>query len=74
MDRIERHRTGMTDIKEAEAAGEVADSLDVRKKLLAKVSSGELTLAEAQAELRRIKRGAKVRGLRTRNSVYSRGR
>ncbi len=56
--------------KQAEADGRVADSMEVRKVLLARVKSGEITLAQAQAELKRIKRGAKAAGKVTRNQAF----
>ena len=52
---------------EAEAKGQVADSMEVRKALMARVESGEITLVEAQAELAKIKHGAKAAGKVTRN-------
>ena len=58
-------------LKEAEESGQVADSLEVRMALMARVKSGEITLAEAQVELRRIKRGAGQRGLITRAQAYT---
>lgn len=57
-------------LRMAETDGEVADSLDVRLALLARVKSGELTLEESKKELRRIQRGAKKRGLKTRSQIY----
>lgn len=50
----------------AEAAGEVADSLSVRMALVTKMNAGNMTLPEVQAELARIKRGAKKAGKITR--------
>ena len=58
-------------LKEAEESGRVADSLEVRKGLMARVESGEITLVEAQAELKKIKRGAGRRGLVTRTQAYN---
>ena len=60
-------------LKAAEAAGTVADSMDVRMALMARVSSGEITLAQAQAELKKIKSGAKRAGKVTRSQAFSRG-
>lgn len=60
-------------MKAAEAAGVVADSMAVRKALMARVKAGEISLADAQAELKRIKRGAKAAGMTTRNRVYREG-
>lgn len=56
----------------AEAAGEVADSMEVRGKLVARWQSGELTLEQMQAELAAIKRAAKKNGKLTRSQVWSR--
>jgi len=57
-------------VQRAEESGEVADSMAVRKALMARVTSGEITLAQAQQELKRIKRGAGKAGKRTRNQVW----
>ncbi len=57
----------------AEAAGNVADSKDVRLELMKRVHAGELTLEQAQSELKRIKRGAKAAGMVTRAQAFSRG-
>jgi hypothetical protein len=57
----------------AEAAGETADSLEVRRALLERVDRGELTLEAAQVELRRIQRGAKKAGKITRSDAFRRG-
>lgn len=56
----------------ADAAGEVADSMAVRTALMERVDSGEITLEQAQAELKRIKRGAKAAGKMTRSQVFNR--
>lgn len=60
-------------LKTAEAAGQVADNMDVRLALMARVHSGEITLAQAQAELKKIKSGATRSGLVTRAQAFSRG-
>lgn len=57
-------------IVQAEKSGQVADSLEVRKRLIKSVERGEITLGEAQAELRQIKRGAHKLGLKTRSEVW----
>lgn len=57
--------------KEAEAAGRVADSMEVRLALMAKFHSGECTLEQVQAELAAIKRNAKKNGQITRSQAYS---
>ncbi|WP_339885351.1 hypothetical protein [Vreelandella maris] len=59
-----------SDLKKAENDGRVADSMEVRKSLMAKVDSGEITLQEAQSELKRIKRNAKKNGQVTRNQAF----
>lgn len=55
----------------ADASGLVADSMEVRAALIAKVKAGEMTLTECQEELNRIKRNAKRNGLTTRAKVWS---
>jgi hypothetical protein len=42
-----------------------ADNMDVRKSILARVKSGEITLAQGQAELGKIQRQAKRDGKQT---------
>lgn len=56
-----------------EAAGNVADSMEVRLAIVERISSGEITLAQGQAELKKIKAGAKKAGQITRSQAYSRG-
>jgi hypothetical protein len=56
--------------KAMEAGGRVADSMDVRLALMARVHAGEITLEAAQKELAAIKRGAKRNGLITRNQAF----
>lgn len=56
--------------RKAEAAGLVADSHEVRVVLVERMHRGELTLEQVQAELKRIKRGAKARGLITRAQAF----
>lgn len=62
-----------TALKTAEASGEVADSLAVRRALIERMNKGELTLTEVQAELARIKRGAKAAGMTTRARAFREG-
>lgn len=57
-------------LKEAEADGIVADSLEVRAELIRRMEAGELKPEQMQAELARIKRGAKKVGLVTRNQIW----
>lgn len=69
-DRFWRVQEQRADLKNAEASGRVADSLEVRKALMERVHKGEITLEAAQAELAKIKRGAKKAGMVTRNQAY----
>ena len=69
----ERINSQRAALQEAEEQGIVADSMDVRKELVRRIQSGELTLDEAQAELTRIKRQAKKRGMLTRSQAYRQG-
>ena len=57
-------------LREAEKAGRVADSLDVRMALMERVRLGEITLKSAQDELAKIKRTAKRNGQITRNQAF----
>ena len=61
------------ELKRSEEAGEVADSMNVRMALINRLHAGELTLAEVQAELKKIKRNAKKNGQVTRSKAFSRG-
>lgn len=45
-------------VNSAEERGLIADSMTVRLELIARVKNGELTLDQAQAELKRIQRNA----------------
>lgn len=65
-----RRREKLDAMKKAEDEGCVADSMEYRKALMSRVHAGEITLEEAQAELKRTKRNAKKNGLTTRNSVF----
>jgi hypothetical protein len=57
-------------VRDAEANGLVADSMDVRLALMERVHAGEITLEEAQADLKRIKRGARSAGKTTRAQAF----
>lgn len=70
MDSFE-HRERRDAQKQAEAEGKVADSMDVRKALMARVHSGEITLEQAQAELSAIKKSAKRNGQITRDQAFT---
>ena len=60
-------------LREAEATGLVADSIEVRKALMARVHKGEITLEQAQTELRKIQNGARKTGKTTRSKAFGRG-
>ena len=64
------HKRRLDAVKKAEHDGKVADSMNVRKALIEKMNSGEMTLDEVQAELKRIKRSAKKNGMITRSKAY----
>jgi hypothetical protein len=66
----ETNRRKRNNVDVADASGEVADSLAVRHAILARIKSGEITLAEGQAELESIKRNAAKHGLKTRDQVW----
>lgn len=68
-----RNQERKSALKEAETNGQVADSMEVRKALMDRVNSGEITLEEAQSELAKIKRGAKKAGKLTRSQAFNRG-
>ncbi len=70
---FEASREKRDEVKRSEAAGEVADSIDVRKALMARVHAGEITLQDAQSQLKKIKSGAKKSGKVTRAQAFSRG-
>ena len=58
------------DADNAENMGIVADSVEVRNALMQQFHDGVKTLEEVQAELARIKRGAKKAGKITRDQAY----
>lgn len=60
-------------LRAAEAAGQVADSHSVRLAIMARVRSGEITLAQAQAELKQIQAKAQSIGLKTRAQSFREG-
>jgi len=71
-DRFTVERDRRKAVEEADRNGTIADSTDVRMKLMKQVKSGEKTLKEIQAELAKIKRDAKRNGKQTRNQVFCR--
>lgn len=70
MDRIHESKQAL---KKAESEGRVADSMDVRMALVARLKAGEITIEQMQDELKAIKRNAKKNGMVTRTQAY-RGR
>lgn len=60
-------------VKACEEKGIVADSMEVRKTLMEQVYSGEKTLEQVQAELKKIKAQAKKNGMLTQAQAFSRG-
>ncbi len=71
--RFEASMDKRQNVKQCEDDGVVADSTEVRMALMAKVQSGECTLQEVQAELKKIKRNAKKNGQITKNQAFIRG-
>jgi exonuclease VII small subunit len=72
-DRWQADQDKRTAVNAAEAAGEVADSMAVRLEIVGRMNRGEITLEQAQAELKRIKRGAKAAGKTTRARAWRNG-
>lgn len=64
-------REKLAAMRKAEAAGDVSDNMEVRKALMKRVRSGELTLVEAQWELDIIKRNGKLVGKKTRKQAFN---
>ncbi len=60
-------------INSAEKSGKVADSKEVRLAIMARVHSGEITLSQAQTELKLIQRNAKSSGKITREEAFNLG-
>jgi hypothetical protein len=65
--RIQRQKAAL---KQAEADGVVADSLEVRKELVRQFEAKQITFEEMQAKLAKIKRDAKKNGKVTRNQAF----
>ena len=57
----------------ADASGRVGDGMVVRNALMMRVKSGEISLMQAQEELKRIKSNVKKNGQITRRQAFSRG-
>jgi hypothetical protein len=66
----ERRERARRERDAADARGEIADGMDYRGALVARVQAGKITLAEAQAELRRVQRKAKREGRPTYYRTY----
>lgn len=64
------HKRRLDHQRARESEGAVADSIEVRKALIARFDAKEITFDEMQAELARIKRGAKKAGKITRAQAY----
>ncbi|OTA18149.1 hypothetical protein Xbed_03220 [Xenorhabdus beddingii] len=60
-------------IKKCESDGNIADSTEVRMALMSRVKRGEITLEQAQAELKKIQRTAKKNGMKTRSQAWNEG-
>lgn len=71
--RFESGREKRQAVKDAEASGMVADSMDVLLALMERVRTGEITIEQAQGQLKKIKSGAKKAGMVTRAQAFSRG-
>jgi hypothetical protein len=71
--RFEASLDKRANVKHCEAEGLIADSTEVRMALMEKVRTGECTLQEVQAELKKIKRNAKKNGQITKNQAFVRG-
>ena len=71
--RVEANQDKRANVNQCEADGLIADSMDIRLALMEKVRSGECTLQEVQAELKKIKRDAKKNGKLTRSQAFNRG-
>jgi hypothetical protein len=71
--RFEANSDKRAAVNQAEGDGVVADSRDVRMALMAQVKSGEKTLVQVQAELKKIKSQAKKNGKVTRSQAFNRG-
>ena len=67
-----KHASKLKAVREDEAAGLVADSMQVRLALLARFHAGEITLDQVKIELAKIKRAAKKNGQITREKSYTR--
>jgi hypothetical protein len=60
----------LADMRAAESAGLVADSMTARLDLVAKVKAGDITVAEAQKRLRKLRRTANENGKITQRQAF----
>jgi hypothetical protein len=58
-------------LRAAEEQGIIADDMKYRLALMERVHNGDITLEEAQKELRKVKRNAKKNGKLTRNQAFN---
>jgi hypothetical protein len=72
-DHFQATREKRAAVTRAEAAGDVADSMEVRLAIVARMDAGEITHAEALVELKRIKAGASKAGKTTRARAWRAG-
>lgn len=70
--RLERDRIRQQQLAADNASGAIADSDAVRARLVERMHAGELTLEQAQAELKRIQREAKAAGRPVRADYFKR--
>jgi hypothetical protein len=68
-DRFWKIQTQKAALKQAEGEGRVADNIEHRKRLMQRVHDGEITLEQAQAELKVVKRTASKNGQVTRSQA-----
>lgn len=70
---FERAMDRRRNLREEEAAGNVADSLEYRMSLIEKVRNHEISLEEAQRQLRATQKSAEKQGKLTRDKAYRNG-
>jgi len=68
--KLEAHYDKHSAVEKAEKAGQIADSMEVRKEIMERILAGVITLEAGQAELANIKRSAKKNGKLTRAQVW----
>lgn len=70
---FERAMDRRRNLREEEAVGNVADSLEYRMSLMEKVRNREISLEEAQRQLRETQKTAEKQGKLTRDKAYRNG-